>query len=63
MSEYKFVLFLVIAIIFLLIHLFNVKNNNEQVEEYDGIGMITRINIRPVRLSKLVPQFCVRNLL
>ena len=48
MSEYKFVLFLVIAIIFLLIHLFNIKNNNEQVEQYDGFGMITRINMNEI---------------
>ena len=46
MSEYKFILFLVIAVIFLLIHLFIVKlNSSEQIEQYDGFGMITRINM------------------
>lgn len=45
MSEYKYILFLVIALIFLLIHLFNVKNNSIQTEQFDGVGTITRINM------------------
>ncbi len=45
MSEYKFVLFLIIGIIFLLIHLFDVKTDNFQFEQYDGFGTITRINM------------------
>lgn len=45
MSEYKFVLFLIIGLVFLLIHLFNTKTGNSQVEQYDGFGTITRINM------------------
>lgn len=45
MSEYKYILFLVIAVIFLLIHLFNAKNSSTQTEQFDGVGIITRINM------------------
>lgn len=45
MSEYKFLIFLVIAVIFLMIHLFSVWLNKDSYEYFDGTGTITRINM------------------
>lgn len=42
-NKYKFVLFLVIGAVFLLIYLFNERVDNNKVEQHDGYGTITRI--------------------
>lgn len=43
-SEYKFVLFLVLAIIFLVIYLFGRKAENYNPETFPAVGVIERIN-------------------
>lgn len=44
MSEYKFVLFLVIAVIFFVIHMITSKPGEIRNEQFDGVGVISRIN-------------------
>lgn len=43
MSEYKFIIFLFIAIVFLCFHFVSIRSNRNTVEQINGVGTISRI--------------------
>lgn len=44
MSQYKFVLFLVVSLVFFIIHRISFKPHKVQRQQFDAVGTITRIN-------------------